>query len=228
MEAASARQFRIKRSRRGLGYDAIQSLSTKLWLPMLLMAAMAFPLAVVFGAIRADELSEPVGGADTIVELRHIQGAFVAVGFMSVFGAISFAIGRILGQFRKGGGEVQEASGRTVETLERPITAWIFIGGMMAMMVLLLAAVLHFIFAADVSASEESVLDAAERFTWVQAIGRIGIAMYLASIALGLATIIQVLRFQAIRVRELPDEAGEAIPPAGGHEHSHGEGEHAH
>ena len=35
---------------------------------------------------------------------------------------------------------------------------------------------------------------------------RVGIAMYLISFLLGLGTIIDVLRFQAIRIRELPGE----------------------
>ena len=45
-----------------------------------------------------------------------------------------------------------------------------------------------------------------ERFTVLEGIRRIGVAMYLVAIAFGLATIVHVLRFQSIRVRELPDE----------------------
>ena len=39
------------------------------------------------------------------------------------------------------------------------------------------------------------------------AVRRIGVVLYLVAITLGLASIAQVLRFQAIRLRELPDEA---------------------
>ena len=40
--------------------------------------------------------------------------------------------------------------------------------------------------------------------TWIEGVRRIGVAVYLVSIALGLATIVQVLRFQSARIRELP------------------------
>jgi hypothetical protein len=38
----------------------------------------------------------------------------------------------------------------------------------------------------------------------LEGIRRLGVAVYLAAIAIGLATIIKVLRFQPIRVRGLP------------------------
>src|SRR5918996_1129480 len=47
---------------------------------------------------------------------------------------------------------------------------------------------------------------AAISFACAEAIRRLGIVMYLTSIAFGLATIIQILRFQSVRVRELPSE----------------------
>ena len=40
---------------------------------------------------------------------------------------------------------------------------------------------------------------------WFEGIRRIGVALYLVAIALGLASIIEVIRFQAIRLRELPE-----------------------
>lgn len=41
---------------------------------------------------------------------------------------------------------------------------------------------------------------------WLEAVRRFGVALYLVAIAFGLASIIRVLRFQAIRVNELPDQ----------------------
>ena len=43
-------------------------------------------------------------------------------------------------------------------------------------------------------------------FDWLEGARRLGTAMYLFAIAFGLATIVEVLRFQARRIRELPAE----------------------
>jgi len=125
-----------------------------------------------------------------------------------VFAAISFAIARILGELRVGGGEVQEAAGRKVETLETPATAKVFITGMaMPMMVLLAAVVLHVVAGAAIASGSAFALGKAAQWSiWLEAIRRFGVALYLASIASALATIITVLRFQAIGIRELPNE----------------------
>ena len=206
MEAATLRTFDVETSRHSLGYNLPQRVGRVLWLPMLAMALMAFPAGVVLGIIRADEISTG-GAADTIAALNHVQAGVMFIGFAAVFAAISFAIARILGQFRDGGGRLQEASGRVVETLKMPGTAKLFLGTMMmATMTILVAVVLHFVFAADVTNAAASLELSEERFTVLEGIRRIGVAMYLVAIAFGLATIVHVLRFQSIRVRELPDE----------------------
>ena len=171
---------------------------------MFLMALMAFPVGVVLGIIRGDEISTG-GSAETIEELRHVSAGFMAIGFASVFAAISFAIARILGAFRKGGGDVQEAAGTEVQTLKMPLTAKLFIAVMaMGMMALLTEAVLHFVFAADVTGSASSLDLSEDRAVVLDGVKRVGIASYLLAITLGLASIITVLRFQARRIRELP------------------------
>ena len=206
MEAATLKAFDVETSRHSLGYNLPQRVGRAVWLPMLAMALMAFPAGVVLGIIRADEISTG-GAADTLEALKHVQAGVMFIGFATVFAAISFAIARILGQFRDGGGRLQEAAGRTVETLKMPVTAKVFLGTMMmAMMVIGVAVVLHFVYAADVTSAAASLELSEERFTVLEAVRRIGVAMYLVAIAFGLATIVHVLRFQSIRVRELPDE----------------------
>lgn len=176
---------------------------------MLLMALMALPVGLVLGFLRADEITDG-GSAVTIEQLRHIGAGIMFIGFASVFAAISFAIARILGEFRKGGGDVQEAAGRPVQTLRMPVTAKVFLGAMaMAMMTVLAAVVLHFVFAADITNTPASLEDSEQRFIVLEGIRRIGVAIYLIAIALGLGTIIHVLRFQSIRIRQLVNE-----PPA--------------
>lgn len=206
MEAATVQQFDVEITRRSQGYNLPQRVGRILWLPMLAMALMAFGAALVLGIVRADEISSG-GSAETIETLRHVQAGVMFVGFASVFAAISFAIARILGQFRKGGGDLQEAAGARVETLKMPATAKAFIGlMMMAMMTLIAAVVLHFVFAADVTGSAASLELSEERFTVLEGVRRVGVATYLVAITLGLASIAQVLRFQTSRVRELAAE----------------------
>jgi len=128
------------------------------------------------------------------------------IGFAAVFAAKPMNIARILGEFCKGGYDVQEVLGLTIETLKMPKTAKAFIAVMvMAMMTLLIAVVLHFIFAADVEATEASLADLEQRLLALDAVRRFGVGMYLFSIALGLSAIIQLLWFQAVRVRELAE-----------------------
>jgi len=198
--------FRVERSTRSLGFNLPQRVGRLLWLPMLLMAVMLFGAGIVLGIVRASEIAD--GGApDTIAALQHVQAGIMFLGFASVFAAISFAIARILGQFRAGGGEVQAAARRTVHTLEMPGTAKLFLGLMAtAMMTLVVASALHLVFAADIESTPASLADAEDRFVVLEGVRRLGVALFLFAILLGLATIIRVLRFQAVRMRELPSE----------------------
>jgi hypothetical protein len=206
METASVPGINLEVSKRSLGYSVPQRAGVRLWLPMLVMALMAFPAALGIGIVRAEEISSG-GSVETIETLRHLQAGVMIIGFAAVFAAISFAIARILGQFRKGGGELQEAAGVPVETMRMPATAKVFIGlMMMAMMTLVATAVLHFVFAADVTGAASSLGISAERFTVLDGVQTIGIAMYLVAITFGLATIAQVIRFQSTRIRELAEE----------------------
>ncbi len=208
MATALARaDFEVETSTRSLGYNLPQRLGRLLWFPMFLMALMFFGAGMALVIARANEISNG-GAADTIVTLQHVQAGLMFLGFASVFSAISFAIARILGQFRAGGGEVQAAAGRTVQTLKMPGTAKVFLMLMLvAMMTIVVASILHFVFAADIENTPASLADAEDRFIVLEGVRRIGTAIFLFGILLGLATIIRVLRFQAVRMRELPDEA---------------------
>ena len=191
-----------------------QKLGVWLWRPMLIMAVMAFPIAFILGAIRADLVADLATVSDRAdkAALDQIVPAIMFLGFASVFAAIVFAIGRILGALRTGGGQVQETSGRQVITLSMPMTAKAMLMlMMMAMMMLLFAVVVHVILGINVNTAvlhgnEASVATIESWATWLEGLRRFGAALYLVSISLGLATIIQVLRFQSARIRELPGE----------------------
>ncbi len=203
-------EFRVTASDRAPGLNLPQKMGRALWAPMLLMGVMAYPAAVVLGAIRANLVANGTTTSDaaTAAALGQYTTAVMFLGFASIFAAIVFAIARILGAFRTGGGGVQQASGRRVLTLAMPPTAKAMVG---LMMMLLFAVVVHVILGINVSAAVLSS-DAASvttiQFwsTWIEGVRRLGVAVYLVSIALGLATFVQVLRFQAARIRELPEE----------------------
>ena len=82
---------------------------------------------------------------------------------------------------------------------------------MMGIMLLLFTIVTHFVLATVVgdavldgdAATVQSVTSWA---TWFEGVRRIGVAVYLLSISLGLATIVTVIRLQSWRIRELADE----------------------
>ena len=201
--ATRSSDFPIQVSVHGLGYNRPQKLGRKLWAPMWVMAIMAFPAAFIVGLVRSNQVA--TGASEqTIAGLQHIQTGIMFIGFAAVFAAVSFAIARILGEFRKGGGEVQELVSSEVRTLRMPPTAKILILGMaMGMMTLLIASIVHLVVAAQVASGSLSLAGAETAAINLEAVRRLGVAVYLVAITFGLATITRVLRFQAIRVREL-------------------------
>jgi len=179
----------------------------KLWLPMFALAimgwAVGFGLAVVeAGTDRAD--------VDTLQTLGHLVPGAMFIGFLGVFSAITFAIARILGEFRKGGGEVQETAGVTVHTLKMPGTAKAMLAlMMMGMMVMAAGIITNFVAAGSFAGTNPAdIIDSASYGAAASGLRRLGVVFYLTGIAFGLGTIIEVLRFQALRIREVASERG--------------------
>jgi hypothetical protein len=201
--------FDVETSATAFGFNLPQRAGRRLWAPMLGMALMAYPAGLAIAGARAATIQQG-GDPATVAALGHFGPAVMFIGFAAVFAAVSFAIARILGTLRQGGGSVQEAAGRTVQSLRMLSTAKAFIGlMMMAMMLLVGAVIVHFLVGAAILGGDTSALASAD--TWaigLEAVRRIGVVAYLVAIVLGLASIAEVLRFQAIRLRELPVEAG--------------------
>lgn len=206
-----------------MGRNMVQTIGHYLWGPMTLMGFMlvitAFALSVARAQLSVD-LSEqftPVRKANFETIGQLIPG-FMFLGFAFILAGVSFAIARILGAFRVGGGMVQEAAGPRIKTLIMPATAWVFLGGMMMAMMLLVFAFFGHVYAAvqaheawinatGPNAPDAPFLGRAETWgTWLEGIRRLGIGMYLASIAFGLTTITKAIRFQTLRIRELAAE----------------------
>jgi len=208
-----------------LGRNIAQTIGHYLALPMAGMGLMLVAVAFVIALVRANLTVDLRGGFDAgdkaaLETLGQLLPGFMFLGFAMLFAGISFSIARILGVFRVGGGLVQSAVGHGFKTPVMPVTAWIFLGGMMmAMMVLIFAFAGHvyaavqahdaWINATGPDGAVQHLLGRSETWgTWLEGLRRLGVGLYLASIAFGLATIIQVIRFQTLRIRELADEAG--------------------
>jgi uncharacterized membrane protein YjgN (DUF898 family) len=200
--------FDVETSTTTFGFNFPQRLGRLLWAPMLAMALMAFPVGLLIAGVRATTIQQG-GDAATVAALGQFGPALMFIGFAAVFAAVSFSIARVLGTLRNGSGLVQQATGGTVQALRMLPTGKAFIGLMvMAMMILVGAVIAHFIVGAAILGGDASALASAE--TWsirLEAVRRVGVIVYLVAITLGLATIAEVIRFQAIRLRELPAEA---------------------
>ena len=188
------------------GANRPQRIGARLWLPMLAMALMAFPVAVALAISRSTTIADG-GSPTTIAALGHFVPAVMFIGFASVFAAIAFAIARILGEFRIGGGALQVTAHRRVETLRMPGTAKVFLALMaMAMMTLIGAVIAHFVIGSAVSSGSIGIDRAGQWAIWLEGVRRVGVATYLLSIGSGLAAIFTVVRFQTTRLTELPAE----------------------
>lgn len=207
MSAATHPHFDVELSATALGPNLPQRIGRLLWAPMLVMGLMAFPIGLAVAVVRAGAVAD--GGDPALAAaLGQLGPAAMFLGFAAVFAAISFAIARILGEMRFGGGRIQEAAGRTVHTLRMPLTGYAFLGAMaMGMMLILGGVVGHLVVGAGILGGNATLLAQGESWgIWLEAVRRMGVVVYLVAIALGLGTIVTVLRFQATRVRELAVE----------------------
>ena len=180
-----------------------QKAGKALWLPMFVMSLMGFAVGMVLAIVRSNMISNGDNPLDIAAFGQYIPAAMF-FGFAMVFAAISFAIAKILGEFRVGGGSVQEAAHSDVKTLTMPGTAKVFLGGMMmAMMIILAAVVLHVIAGLSIADGGVDPVTAEQWTIWLEAARRFGTILYLFAITLGLVTIAKVIRFQTYRIREV-------------------------
>lgn len=197
--------FHVVGSTTGLGYNTPQKMGRRLWLPMFALALMGWAAGFILAIIEAGTDRSEVADLQT---LSHLVPAFMFVGFLGVFSAITFAIARILGEFRKGGGEVQQISGAHVQTLKMPPTAKAMLGLMMMGMMVMTAGIITNFVGAGLGTSATDLLDSARYGAVGAGLRRLGTVLYLTGIAFGLATIIEVLRFQAVHIIEVAKSHG--------------------
>ncbi len=194
--------FNTETSTKALDVNVPQRAGRTLWAPAFAMSLIGFAAGMILAIVKATAIAD--GDAVLAASLNNYGIAAMFFGFTMVFTGISFAIARILGEFRVGGGRTQEAAGSDVKTLKMPATAKAFIGLMaMAMMILMAAVIGHIVVGVQINAETLSLVDAEQWDLWLETARRFAVQLYLFAIALGLATIIYVIRFQSIRIREI-------------------------
>ncbi len=143
----------------------------------------------------------------------------LGVGF--ILSAITFALANILGVFRAGGVQIQKAFGKEPQTLTPPLTAKLFpmlmMMGLMILIANLIIAVVIGTIAWDVYGHPVAEINAAESGSgllgdlgtvntykmWLEPFKFVGLATILVGISMAVHTILQVIRFQGQRIREL-------------------------
>ena len=168
--------------------------------------------------------SAPAGAIDDrqFIESTNLWlPGFRLLGVGLILSAITFSLANILGVFRAGGGRLQQAFGHEAQTLTPPITARLFpmlmMMGLIVLIVnLVVAAVIgglawdvygHSVAEINAAPAGSNLLDdlaTVNTFkTWLAPLPFVGIAMILVGISFAVHTILQVIRFQGQRIREL-------------------------
>lgn len=194
--------FNTETSTKALDVNVPQRAGRALWAPAFTVSLIGFIAGMTLAIVKAVAIAD--GDAVLAASLNNYGIAAMFFGFTMVFTGISFAIARILGEFRVGGGKTQEVAGSEVKTLKMPVTAKAFIVLMaMSMMILLAAVIAHVVVGVQINAETLSLVDAEQWDLWLEAARRFAVQLYLFAIALGLSTIIYVIRYQSIRIREI-------------------------
>lgn len=167
-----------------------------MWLPMLAMAPMAIYGGLTLSIVATGNVAiDPQLATSQRAWVQGLQ--FLGEGFALT--GISFLLARILGAIRTGGGDVQASLGLAVHTLRMPVTAKLFVGLMMAG---LMVEIVQFVGYANVA----SLTDAGQiavASTWLGPLREAGLGLLLSGIVLALATIARALDFQSARIVQI-------------------------
>lgn len=214
----------------------MQRMAGMMWAPMLLMGIMIIFASLGLSVVKASFASDYFGvekavrdGADaSLIDKRQFIESlnvwlpgFQLLGIGFILSAITFSLANILGVFRVGGVQIQQAFGKEPQTLTRPITGMLFpMMMMMGLMILIVNLIIAGIIGAiawDVYGNPVAAINAAESGsgllddlgtvktykTWLEPFKFVGLATILVGISMAVHTILQVIRFQGQRIREL-------------------------
>ncbi len=214
----------------------MQKMAGMMWAPMLLMGMMIVFASLGLSVVKASFASDYFGvekairdGADaSLIDKRQFIESvnvwlpgFQLLGIGLILSAITFSLANILGVFRAGGVQIQQAFGKEPQTLTPPLTGTLFpMMMMMGLMILIVNLIIAGIIGAiawDVYGNSVAEINAAgagsgllddlgtvKTFkTWLEPFKFVGLATILVGISMAVHTILQVIRFQGQRIREL-------------------------
>ena len=170
----------------------IHRMARVVYAPMLAMGAMAVAVGLVLSVVQA----RTSNASDFETLGAWVQG-LQFLGEALILSGISFLLGTILASLRAGGGEVQESLGVVVKTLRMPLAAKLFIGLMMAGLMVGVAQFALYLVAvyADVNTA-----------AWFAVLGplrELSLGIILSSVVLALFAIGTVLGFQFDRIKDI-------------------------
>jgi len=216
----------------------MQKMAGMMWAPMLLMGLMIVFASLGLSVVKANFASDYFGVTKAVREAaaapaylidkrQFIEFANVwlpglqLLGIGLILSAITFSLANILGVFRVGGVQIQQAFGKEPQTLTRPITGMLFpmmmMMGLMILIANLIVAVIIGAIAWDVYGNSVAEINAAAPGSsllgdqgtvnsfkaWLEPFKFVGLATILVGISVAVHTILQVIRFQGQRIREL-------------------------
>ena len=146
----------------------MQSLASKVWMPMVAMGFMVVLAAFIFGLFNASVTSDyfdaskeardtAVRDSDLATDRAFIESTKVwlptlkFLGMGMILGGVTFLLATILGALRVGGARVQQALGETVRMPKPPFTAQMFPMVMMIGLMVLVASLIIGIILATLS-----------------------------------------------------------------------------
>jgi hypothetical protein len=174
----------------------IHRMAKRLWPPMLVMGVMAVFAGFIVSMAQTGEVrSDPQFATELSAWVQGLQ--FLGEGL--ILAGISFLLGTILGSLRKGGGEVQKATGVAVKTLKMPVTGKLFTGLMVLGMMLAIGQFVVYL-AVSTFSDPQTI---ASYFAWLGPVREAALGLLLSGIVLALVTIAKVLAFQFSRVTEI-------------------------
>lgn len=166
--------------------------------------------------------SDIAGDKASIESTKAWLPGFKFLGLGMMLGGITFLLATIIGNLRVAGGNIQRALGATPQVLKKPLTGQLFPMLMMMGMMILIATFIVSIWLAtqandywdhsiatelNTAAAGSGLLDDLSTIeatrAWLTPLKFVGMALMFTGIVLALATIVQVLRFQARRMVEI-------------------------
>ena len=214
------------------GDDLPQKMAKTMAVPMLVMGVMAVAVGLVVGVIAGVNFGDwfaSVAGSPNFNDLGraevalHLSAAFTFLGMGFILGAIVMSLVNIVRTLRDAGRDLQHSLGAEAVQLRKPWTGKLTsVVMMMGVMTLIAAFVIGIVAAVSIgginpatiadpaSGTSGDVADlgvARALGAWLPGLRFVGVATLLTSVALVLATIQNVLRFQAQRVDELATTA---------------------